>query len=125
MRAAVTPAVDVRLRILVGLSLAASAVHFADNALRLDLYPGLSWFTPAGVGLAWLSLPALAWLALRSRSKVLLVLFALSGFFGFEHYILTPICGVALRCNLTIFGEAVASAVLLAYVLLKRTAPAT
>ncbi len=105
---------------LVALSLATSAIHFADNALRLDRYPGPAWFTPAGVAFAWLGLPALAWLALRGKSFALMLLFSLTGFLGFEHYLVRPLCSVDWSCNLTIFCEAAASALLFGYVLIGR-----
>jgi hypothetical protein len=43
--------------ILIGLTLVTSAVHFADNAFRLDLYPGPAWLTHNVVLVAWICLP--------------------------------------------------------------------
>jgi hypothetical protein len=40
--------------ILIGLTLITSAVHFADNAFRLDLYPGPAWLTRNLVLMAWI-----------------------------------------------------------------------
>jgi hypothetical protein len=39
--------------LLIGLTLITSAVHFADNAFRLDLYPGPAWLTRNVVLEAW------------------------------------------------------------------------
>jgi hypothetical protein len=114
---------ETTLLILILTSLAASALHFIDNAMRLDLYPGPSWFTPPGVIAAWFGLPALALIAWRLQSKPLLALFALTGFFGFDHYLVTPLCGVPLRCNATIFAEAIASGVLVMYIALQWNKP--
>jgi len=111
---------------LLGATLITSAIHFADNAFRLDLYPGPTSLTRNGVLLAWLVLPLLAWLAYRSRSRIALIAYSLLGFAGFAHYLVlghantTHEHGMPMRCAITIFGEAIASAVSIAYVLSKR-----
>ena len=112
------------LRPLLGATLITSAIHFADNAFRLDLYPGPASLTRNGVLLAWLLLPLLAWLAYRSNSRAALIAYATLGFAGFAHYLAlghantTHEHGMPLRCAITIFSEAIASAVLIACVLL-------
>ena len=103
--------------ILLAASLLTSAVHFVDNAFHLDLYPGPVWLTRNNVLLAWLILPVLAWFAYRGRSKTPLLAYALLGFAGFAHYLAPHPHAMPLRCAATIFGEAIASAVLIAYVL--------
>lgn len=97
----------------IGLSLAASAAHFVDNALCLDLYPGPAWFSVGGVLVSWLLLPVLAAVAVYRASVSWAVAFGMTGFFGFAHYAFAPIWQVPLRCDLTIFGEAAASVLLL------------
>jgi hypothetical protein len=103
--------------ILLGITLIASAVHFADNAFRLDLYPGPVWLTRNDVLLAWLALPLFAWLAYRSASRARLVAYALLGFAGFAHFLVPHHHSMPLRCTFTIFAEATASGVLIACVL--------
>ncbi len=111
--------------VLLGATLATSAVHFADNAFRLDLYPGPICLTKNIVLLAWLVLPLLAWLAYRSESRLGLVVYGLFGFAGFAHYLVQehrPSSyghAMPLRCGVTIFGEAIASATLIIYVLMR------
>ena len=113
----------------MGLTLLTSAIHFLDNAFRLDLYPGPAWLTRNIVMLAWLVLPAFALLAWRSGSRLALVAYGLLGFAGLGHYWAahhSSMTGAALhgampvRCAVTIWGEAVASVVLLGYVLVWR-----
>ena len=103
--------------ILLSVTLIASAVHFADNAFRLDLYPGPVWLTRNEILLAWLALPLFAWLAYRSASRAGLVAYALLGFAGFAHFLVPRHHTVPLRCIFTIFAEATASMALIAYVL--------
>jgi hypothetical protein len=72
---------------LLGATLLTSAVHFVDNAFRLDLYPGPVWLTRNDVLLAWLALPALAWLVYCGATRVGLVTYGLLGFAGLAHYL--------------------------------------
>ncbi len=107
--------------ILLWATLLTSAVHFLDNAFRLDLYPGPVWLTRHGVLLAWLVLPVLAWVAYRSGTRVALLAYGALGFAGFAHYHYLALHhhAMPLRCAATIFAEAIASAVLIAYVLFR------
>jgi len=101
-------------------TLITSGIHFVDNAIRLDLDPGPAWFTPAIVLLAWLVMPVLAFAAYRSGSRAALVGYGLLGFAGFAHYLPPHIHAVPMRCLVTIVGEAIASAVFIGYVLVKK-----
>ena len=103
---------------LLGATLVASAIHFVDNALRLDLYPGPAWFTPGIVLAAWFVMPVLAFAAYRSGTRGALVGYGLLGFAGFGHYLPPHLHAMPMRCMVTIVGEAIASVVLIAYVLL-------
>lgn len=105
------------IAILLGITLLTSAIHFADNAFRLDLYPGPPWLTRNIVLLAWLVLPVLAWIAYRSASRAGLVAYGLLGFAGLAHYLVPHHHPIPMRSAATIFGEATASALLIAYVL--------
>jgi hypothetical protein len=58
---------------LLLLTLISSAVHFADKALRLDLYPGPAWLTRNVVLTTWLFVLAAAVLAYRLGSLWALV----------------------------------------------------
>jgi hypothetical protein len=104
---------------LLGATLLTSAIHFADNAFRLDLYPGPVWFNPTLVLMAWLVLPVLALAAYRIGTRASLIAYGLLGFAGFAHYLPLHVHRVPLRCLVTSAGEAIASAALIAYVLLR------
>jgi hypothetical protein len=110
------------LKILLGATLAASAVHFTDNAFRLDLYPGPAWLTREGILLAWFALPVLAWAAYRSANRAALIAYGLLGFAGFAHYLPLHRHVVPLRCFATILAEALASAALIVFVAFRRSA---
>jgi hypothetical protein len=107
------------IAVLLGATLLTSALHFADNAFRLDLYPGPAWLTRPGILLSWLVLPLLAFAAYRRANRASLVAYGLLGFAGFAHYLPRHAHPVPLRCLATIAAEAIASAVLIAYVLLR------
>lgn len=79
---------------LVAAHLAASLLHFADNALRFDRYHADSthWLTPGIVVVAWFVQAALGITGLllhrrgHSAGRPLLLLFGLLGFAGLAHY---------------------------------------
>jgi hypothetical protein len=73
--------------ILLGATLLAWAVHFVDNAFRLDLYPGPVWLMRNHVLLAWPVLPALAWLTCCRATRVGLAAYGVLGFAGLAHYL--------------------------------------
>ena len=98
-------------------TLLTSLVHFLDNAFRLDLYPGPRSFTRNSVLLAWLVLPVLAMIAYRAATRAAFVAYGLLGFAGLAHYLVPHQHAMPLRCDMTILGEAIASAALVAYVL--------
>jgi hypothetical protein len=50
-------------KILIGVGIVASTLHFADNAIELGRYTGPNWITPAGVIVAWGGVTALAFAA--------------------------------------------------------------
>lgn len=104
---------------LLGLTLITSAVHFTDNALRLDLYPGPAWLTRNVVFAAWPLVLAAAYLAYRIDTRTALIAYALLGFAGLAHYLMPHGMGMPLRCTLTVGAEAIASAGLIACALLR------
>jgi hypothetical protein len=59
--------------ILIGLTLIASAIHFADNAFRLDLYPGPAWLTRNVVLTAWIAMLFAACLAYWINTRIALI----------------------------------------------------
>lgn len=104
---------------LVSLTLVTSAIHFADNAFRLDLYPGPAWLTRNLVLSAWMVTLAAACLAYRSRTRWALVAYGVLGFAGLAHYLMPHRMRLPARCTMTIGGEAVASVLLIGYALLQ------
>ena len=103
---------------LLGLTLVTSAVHFMDNAVRLDLYPGPAWLTGNMVATAWIFVFIAACLAYWIGTRTALVAYGLLGFSGFAHYLMPHDAGLPTRCMVTIGSEAVASTLLVAYALL-------
>ena len=103
---------------------AASFVHFAHNATYIDAYPNLPpSLTTARVYLAWCAeaaLGAAGYVLYRFGAQrlglALLAVYAVLGFDGLAHYTLAPFWAHTLAMNLTIWGEVIAAAALLAVV---------
>jgi hypothetical protein len=104
---------------LLGLTLMTSAVHFADNAFRPDLYPGPAWLTCNLVLTAWIFVFFAACLTYRKDTRAGLVAYGVLGFGGFAHYLMPQAKSMPTRCALTIGAEAASSVLLIAYALLR------
>jgi hypothetical protein len=105
--------------ILIGLTLITSAVHFADNAFRLDLYPGPAWLTHDVVLAAWVFLLLSACLAYWIDTRTALVAYGLLGFGGLAHYVMPQASSMPTRCTLTIGAEAASSMLLIVYAMFR------
>jgi len=105
--------------ILIGLTLITSAVHFVDNALRLDLYPGPDWLTRNVVLATWIVMLLAACLVYWINTRTALVAYGVLGFGGFAHYVMPQARSMPTRCTLTISAEAASSVLLIAYALLR------
>ena len=101
--------------ILIVLTLITSAIHFADNAFRLDLYPGPAWLTHDVVLAAWVFLLLSACLGYWINTRTALVAYGVLGFGGLAHYVMPQASSMPIRCTLTIGAEAASSMLLIAY----------
>jgi len=99
----------------------ASLLHFVHNAVYIDAYPNLPrWITPSGVYASWFGITTLGlvgyWLY-RQVSPIagllVIVIYALTGFGGLDHYTLAPISTHSFAMNATILVEVAAASVLL------------
>lgn len=109
--------------LLFALTLATSAIHFADNAYRLDLYPGPVWLTRDVILAVWFLLPVSACLAYWVDTRTALVAYGALGFDGLAHFLMPHRMDMPLRCEATIGAEVAASALLIAYALLRPCSP--
>jgi hypothetical protein len=105
--------------LLIGLTLVTSAIHFADNAFRLDLYPGPGWLTRNVVLAAWIVMLLVACLAYWINTRTTLVVYGALGFGGLAHYAMPHARSMPTRCTLSIGAEAASSMLLIAYALLR------
>lgn len=110
---------------LLVLTLISSAVHFADNAFHLELYPGPAWLTRNIVLSAWLAVLTAAYVVYRLSTRWALVAYATLGFAGLAHYWMPHRVSLPLRCTLTIGAEAATSVMLIVYALLQPRADQT
>jgi hypothetical protein len=100
---------------------AASLFHHVHNAVNLAAYPGMPrWLSPAQVYVAWgvtTSVGVLGYLLLRAgrvaAGLVILLLYAVLGFAGLEHYLLAPMPAHSPMMNLSIALEVVTALVVL------------
>lgn len=105
--------------ILIGLTLITSAAHFADNAFRLDLYPGPAWLTRKVVLAAWIVVLLVAGLVYWINTRTALVAYGVLGFGGLAHYVMPQARSMPTRCTLSIGAEVASSVLLIAYALLR------
>ena len=105
--------------LLISLTLITSAIHFADNAFRLDLYPGPVWLTRNIVLATWMVVLFAACLAYWINTRIALVSYGLLGFGGLAHFVMPQARSMPTRCELTISAEAASSVFLIAYALLR------
>ena len=105
--------------ILIGLTLITSAVHFADNAFRLDLYPGPALLTRNVVLAAWIVILLAAALVYWINTRTALIAYGVLGFGGLAHYVMPQARSMPTRCTLTIGAETASSVLLIAYALLR------
>jgi quercetin dioxygenase-like cupin family protein len=110
-------------RLLAALVLAhtaASLVHFVHNAAFLGDYPNMPvWISPAAIYGVWLAEAAVGVLGLllllrgRKAGLVLIVVYALLGLGGLDHYTLAPVSAHTLAMNATIWLETATAIALL------------
>jgi hypothetical protein len=105
--------------ILIGLTLVISTVHFADNALRIDIYPGPAWLTRNVVLAVWIVTLLAACLVYWINTRTALIGYGILGFAGLAHYVMPQASDMPTRCRLTIGAEAASSLVLIAYAVLR------
>lgn len=114
-------------RLLEGSMLAywcASLLHFAHNGVFADDYPNLPDAITVPVIIAsWLGITAIGvigYLVLRAGRELtglaVIAAYAAFGFDGFAHYTLAAMAAHTFAMNVTIWGEAIAAAVLLGVV---------
>jgi hypothetical protein len=105
--------------VLLVLTLISSAVHFADNAFRPELYSGPVWLTRNTVLSAWLAVLTVAYVAYRLDTRWALIVYETFGFAGLAHYLMPHRLSLPLRCTATIGAETTTSVKLIVYALLQ------
>ena len=106
---------------LFALVVLTSAIHFGDNAFRLDLYPGPAWLTRNTVLFLWMIVLSAACLAYWKDTRSALILYAILGFAGLAHFVMPHKTSMPVRCIFTIVAETLASGLLIAYALRRPT----
>lgn len=102
----------------------ASLVHFAHNAAHLREYPNMPpWLSARTVWLAWLAITMIGvigyWLyryASRWIGSLIIVVYALLGYGGLDHYAIAPVGAHSIEMHATIAIEVVAATVLLIFI---------
>lgn len=100
---------------------ATSLLHFAHNAIHLHEYPNLPrWLTATDVCLAWCGITSIGaagyWLyhhGSRRAGLLTMMVYALLGFAGLDHYAVAPIAAHSIAMNATVAAEVTAAAALL------------
>lgn len=121
-----------QLRLLLIVNIAASALHFADNAVFLPQYREPTW-TRGPIIASWILITAVGLLGYalyrlghRKAAYTILLAYGLMGLLGLTHYLTVPIWEFSARINTFILLEATAAAGLLATILawnIRRSSP--
>jgi hypothetical protein len=111
-------------KILIWLTLYASALHFFDNVYFFDQYPEPAWLTGPIVGALWIPLVLLAHRAVdriysgrTEYSFVLIHSFVLANWISLGHYLFASPAAVLPRINFAIFLQVGLATLLLLYML--------
>jgi|GEM_PF-6865074 hypothetical protein len=99
------------IKVLIVAGMAASVLHFADNAFAIEHYPEPGWITPFGVVASWCVVTAVALVAVTRKradgpflaTTAIYILVLLSGLL---HYAFGPPMHMALRSHVTVLAEA-------------------
>ncbi|KXO81278.1 hypothetical protein AYL20_15800 [Acinetobacter venetianus] len=111
-------------KMLIWLTLYASALHFFDNVYFFDQYPEPAWLTAPIVGALWIPLALLAHRAIDriymgkiEYSFVLIHSFVLANWISLGHYLFASPAVVLPRINFAIFLQVIFATLLLIYTL--------
>jgi hypothetical protein len=111
-----------KLLLLLGMTAAASVMHYADNIVRFASYPEPPWLDPARVDVFWFVMTpfgvAAWWLYRRGRTRAGIVAsyaYAAMNLLVLGHYVVAPPWRLPPLINLFIVLEAAAAGLLLVY----------
>jgi uncharacterized protein involved in cysteine biosynthesis len=111
-----------KLLLLIGMNVAASVLHYADNIVRFVSYPEPPWLNPARVDVFWFVMTpfgiAAYWLYRRDRRRAAFVAsyaYAAMNLLVLGHYLVAPPWRVSPLINLLIVPEAVTAVLLILF----------
>jgi hypothetical protein len=119
-----TPSTDraKKLLLLIGMNVAASVVHYADNIVRFVSYPEPPWLNPARVDVFWFVMTPLGiaayWLYRRDRLRAAFVAsyaYAAMNLLVLGHYLVAPPWRLSPLINLLIVPEATTAVLLILF----------
>lgn len=109
-------------KILIWLTLYASALHFFDNVYFFDQYPEPAWLTAPIVGMLWIPLALLAHRSVDriysgkvEYSFVLVHAFVFTNWISLGHYLFGSPAEILPRINFAIFLQVILATILLTY----------
>jgi len=111
-----------KLLLLLGMNVAASVVHYADNIVRFVSYPEPPWLNPARVDVFWFVMTpfgiAAYWLYRSGRERAALATsyaYAAMNLLVLGHYLVAPPWTLSLRINALIVPEALTAVLLIVF----------
>lgn len=112
------------LLVVLVLNLTSTLLHYTDNALFLDRYPGPDWFTPAGILAAWLLMSLLGalgyWLYTKrsfGAAYLCLGIYTITGLSSPAHYVYPSMAAMSVKMHLLIWSDAIAGLLLVGFLL--------
>ncbi|MDQ3934959.1 MAG: hypothetical protein M3340_10065 [Actinomycetota bacterium] len=110
------------LRVLVFALIASSAVHYTDNAIMVDEYPGAEPGGAPGVALFWIGFTAAGLIGLRlyergrrPLAEILLLVFAYGGVTSIGHYLSDGMSELAWWRHVSVWTDIVLGLAVTAY----------
>lgn len=121
------PARSLLLKLLVA-AVVSSAIHYTDNTVSIEEFPGPSFITPATVVLGWLFYTPFALAGYHfygrgrvSEAAVCLAIYSISGLISIGHYLYATPGEIGFLHELTIFTDIILGAAVLSFAVVATT----
>lgn len=107
---------------ILGLNFLSTGLHYTDNALFLDWYPGPDWFTPIGILVIWMVMTPVGLLGYglyRRRlfwlAYLFLGVYSITSISSLGHYFFPVVTPMSIKIHGLIWFDAIAGLMLVSF----------